>query len=115
YRSGGTIGVRPPNTGMPAAWQVLAAWHLALEICEQHRHGARPRAIAVAGNGWRLLPIDDVLRRVEEGVDPATPRHSPTGGDRRKLEFEQLPVRVEDDVQGHSIDRGLRRERDAVQ
>src|SRR4029453_13842500 len=65
------------------------------------------------GNHWSPLPLDDILRTLEKGVDPSPPG-TPTVDDRGKLELERFPVRVEDQVMECSRLQGLRRERDAV-
>src|SRR5947199_10557399 len=62
----------------------------------------------MASDRGSMVPVDDVVRRVEERVDPAPPWCA------RQLELERLPIRVEDDVKRHTIDRQLRREGKAV-
>jgi hypothetical protein len=45
-----------------------------------------------------MLPVDDIVRRIEERVDPSVPWMRTAIGDRRELELERLPVGVEDHV-----------------
>src|SRR5216684_7581776 len=84
------------------------------EACEQHHHGAWLRAIAMAGNRGSPLPVDDIVRRIEEGVDPSAPWMAAAIGYQRELELERLPVCVEDEVKKHFFLREPCRERHAV-
>ena len=83
---------------------------LRIEAREQHHHGARLRPVGWAGNRGSLLPVDDVVRRIEEGVDPSPPWISSPIGEQWKLELEWLPVRAEDHVKEHSFRREPRRD-----
>src|SRR6478672_3274087 len=76
---------------------------LRIDRCEQHDHAARFGTIAVARNRGSLLPLDDIVWRVEGSVDPAAPWMSAAIGDRRERELEGLPVRVDDGVEGHAV------------
>src|SRR5262245_14124948 len=90
------------------------SWLAGAEVREQHHHRARFGPIAMVGNRWCAVPVDDVVWRVEERVDPAPPGMSTTIRGRRELELEWLPIRIEDDVNGHSLSRNLCREGDAM-
>src|SRR5262245_24679352 len=70
-----------------------------VEACRQHDDGAWPRAIRGGGDRRRAIPFDDVVRRVEGGVDPPVPGIFTVVRSRRQLELERLPVRVEDRVE----------------
>src|SRR5438132_13713529 len=64
---------------------------LLIEPAEKDHHGSRPRPITIAWQRGRLLPGDDVVRRIEKRVDPSPPRTSGDDG-RWELEGERLPV-----------------------
>ena len=80
----------------------------------QHDHGPWLGAIAMTGDDGRGSPIHDVVRGIEERVDPPPPWRVDAVGDGRQLELERLPVRVQNGVEGHAMHRELRREGNAV-
>jgi hypothetical protein len=55
-------------------------------------------AICAAWNKWRGVPLDDILGRIQGGVDPSTPRTLIAVVRRRKLELERFPIASEDAV-----------------
>src|SRR5581483_6722051 len=73
------------------------------------RGPARQVAPATGGGG---LPLDGVLRRVQHRVDPSPPRFTVWNG--RQLEFQRLPVAVEDEVEAEAFLSQFRLEGDAV-
>src|SRR5260370_36045764 len=68
--------------------------HLAISFPVEDYYGAGAGPIASTFNGPRCAPIDDVLRRVQERIDPAAPRTGHAGG--RQFEVERLPVCIRD-------------------
>src|SRR2546422_3543082 len=64
---------------------------LRIEAREQHDNGTRYRRIGPAADRGGPLPVDDIVRGIEEGVDPSAPWKSAATGDRRELELERLP------------------------
>src|SRR5215831_1945254 len=85
-----------------------------IEARTQHDHRAWSHSIRAGGDRRRPIPFDDVVWGVEEGVDPTVPGKSAVLGDLWQLELEQLPVGVEDRVNGHALRRQPRGERDTV-
>src|SRR5437773_9612094 len=85
---------------------------LAPDLFVKHHDRACLRPIAVAGEQWRRLPRDDVLGRFASRVDPSTPRAAVAR--RWWLEFERLPVRVQDQVDGQPFPLQVSGEGDAV-
>src|SRR5712691_561954 len=61
---------------------------------EKHHHRARCRSVVRRRNQGSFLPLNDVVRWVEGGVDPSAPRIRATVASRRQLEVERLPIRV---------------------
>src|SRR5262245_61991727 len=116
-KAGGVGAMRGRPSNALDASSLASASRLApvpSEVCEQDHDGARLGAISMAGNEGGALPVDDVVRRVEGGVDPAAPSISAAIGGRGQLELEPLPVRREHDVKERALRPELRRERDAV-
>src|SRR5262249_16406290 len=68
----------------------------------------------MAGNDGRCVPIHDVVRGIDKGIDPSTPWTVNAVTVRRQLEVEGLPIRVEDDVDAHTLRHQLRGEGEAV-
>src|SRR5262249_9706189 len=62
----------------------------------------------------RSVPIHDVVRGLEEGIDTPAQWSVDAVGVGRQLEVEGLPIRIEDDMKAHARRRQLRREGEAV-
>jgi hypothetical protein len=58
--------------------------------------------------------MNDILRRSESGVDPATPWGYARTSDLRQLEIESFPIRVRDQVNGYPFVVHFHRERDSM-
>src|SRR5207249_3127120 len=59
---------------------VLARSVFRIDAGEQHDHGTRCRRIGLAADRGSPLPVDDIVRRIEEGVDPSAPSRRLWGG-----------------------------------
>jgi hypothetical protein len=69
-----------------------------VKICPQDDYRPGSRSICAAWNKWRDVPLDDILGRIQGGVDPSTPRTLIAVVRRRKLELERFPIASEDAV-----------------
>ena len=80
----------------------------------KHNHGARLGAIDMPGNRLCLLPLDDVVRGVESGINPAAPWIFACAIQSRQLEIERLPIGVQDHVKEQSFLADFHRKRNAM-
>ena len=87
---------------------------LLTHIREQHDHRTRPGPVNTARNRGSGLPLDDVVRCIEGGVDPSPPRIPGITAKHWQLEIEGFPIRIDDQVKDKSLPSNLRSKRQAV-
>ena len=69
-----------------------------VKTCPEDDYRPGSRSICAAWNKWRGVPLDNILRRIQGGVDPSTPRTLIAVVHRRKLELERFPIASENAV-----------------
>ena len=76
-----------------------------VKTCPEDNYRPWSCFICAAWNRWCGLPLNDVLGRIQGGVDPSTPGTLIAVVRRWKLELERLPVASEDAVHEHAFRR----------
>src|SRR5580658_4057583 len=64
----------------------------------KYDHRSWPDVIGITGNGSSIVPLNDVVRRIEGGIDPTAPRMSFAAARPRQFKIERLPVSICDQM-----------------
>jgi hypothetical protein len=84
------------------------------KFAQKNNHRARLGAVDIAGNWLCYIPLEDIVRRVESGINPAAPRIFGCVIQPRELEIERLPLGVQDHVKEQLLPANFHGESNAV-